>query len=124
MAQRLPDETLQDLLIRLMGEADMSGRQFEAAAREAGYDISYGPINAARRGEAQKVSDKTIQAIAAVFNVPVGQVYAAAEQAMPDTSTDPQLLALHNELTPDEKKEALKMYRAQVAALKRLRPKA
>lgn len=124
MAQRLPDETLQDLVIRLLHERGMSGRQFETEARDAGVDISYGPVSAIKRGENRQVSEKTIKAISAVFNVPIGQVYAAAEQPMPDTSTDPQLLAVHNELTPEEKREALKMYKAQVASLKRLRPKA
>lgn len=121
MAQRKRGESLRDLVARLLDENDMSGREFARRAAQRGYTVSYTTVNSIANGTRAKVTDETLSAIAEVFGVPEKDVRVAAGVPPKDDSTDPQLLALHKTLTPDEKRAALRMYREYVRTLRGLR---
>lgn len=109
------------LVARLLAENDMSGREFARQAATRGYTVSYTTINSIANGTRQHVTSDTLAAIAEVFGVDESEVRAAAGVAPLDDSTDPQLLALHRTLTPEEKVAALRVYREYVRTLRGLR---
>lgn len=121
MAKRLPNETLQDLVSRLIAENGWSGRDTARRAEDKGYVLNYNTVNEIRNGRRVVVTDATVEAIAGVFGIPESQVRDAANMPPRDDTTDPELLKLHSTLTPDEKRAALAAYKAYVAGLKRLR---
>jgi transcriptional regulator with XRE-family HTH domain len=121
MAQRKRGENLGDLVTRLLAELDMSGREFARRAEERGYSVSHTTINSVANGTRQHVTDDTLSAIAEVFSIDEQQVRKAAGAPARDDTTDPQLIALHKTLTPNEKEAALRMYREYVRTLRGLR---
>lgn len=121
MATRKRGETLRELVARLLAEQDMSGREFARQAAGRGYTVSYTTINSIANGTRAHVTDETLAAIGEVLGVPEEQVRVAAGVAPRDDSTDPQIIALHQTLTPDEKAAALRMYREYVRTLRALR---
>lgn len=123
MPARKRGEGLRELVARLLDEHEMSGRQFAKLAADRGFSVSYTTINSLKNGtrDPAHVTDDTLLAIAEVFNLDENQVRQAAGIAPRDDTTDPQLLALHKTLTPDEKQAALRMYQAYVRSLRNLR---
>lgn len=121
MSKRKRGENLRDLVARLLAENDMSGREFARRAERAGYSVSYTTINSIGNGTRQHVTSDTLAAIAQVFGIAEDEVRAAAGAPARDDSTDPQLLALHQSLSPEEKDAALRMYREYVRTLRGLR---
>ena len=123
MARRKRGESLRALVARMLAENDMSGREFARQAAARGYSVSYTTINAIANGTRQHVTSDTLEAIADVFGLDESDVRQAAGVAPLDDTTDPQLLALHRTLTPEEKVAALRVYREYVRTLRGLREK-
>lgn len=121
MSRRKRGESLRALVARLLAEHDMSGREFARRASSHGYSVSYTTINAIANGTRRQVTSDTLSAIAEVFGLDENEVRAAAGEAPVDDTTDPQLLALHRTLTPEEKVAALRAYREFVRSIRGLR---
>lgn len=115
------NETLRQIVVRVMAEHDYSGRDVERLADAAGETISYVTVNEIANGKRKRVTEPKLVALSAALKVPVERLREAAGMPAVDTSTDAELLSLHGQLTPEEKEQALRMYRAQVQALKALR---
>jgi transcriptional regulator with XRE-family HTH domain len=115
-------ETLQELVRAVLDEQAISGRELARRAGQHNLRVSYTTINNLAQGRhTGNVSEETLKAIAVVGRVSEKRVRAAAGVPPLDESTDPQLLALHRELSPEEKREGLRMYREWVRSMKRMR---
>ncbi len=117
------DETLQAVMREVLAKlGGISGREFARRADRHGLRVSYTTINNIAHGRhSGSVSPDTLKAIAVVGGVSEKRVRAAAGAPPVDETTDPMLLALHGELSPEEKREGLRMYREWVRSVKRMR---
>ena len=78
-------ETMQDIIEEILARPDVrSARHMDQLATKMGYSLAYTSISAIRNGtHSGKYQTRTLEAIAAVGNMPRKRVYAAAGLPLP-----------------------------------------